>query len=82
MPDYLITWVDYAFEQYPALDQSVGTRLNEQLRVLAKDPRRNAHHEGDTDRWSVDFDAGRGLLVYIVNTANRRIVILRILHLG
>ena len=82
MADYLITWVDYASEQYLALDQPAADRLSERLQLLGRDPRRGASRDTTTDRWSVDFDAGRGLLVYIINEENRRLVILRILHLG
>ena len=32
--------------------------------------------------WSVEFDHGQGLVVYITNQQHHRIVILRILHLG
>jgi hypothetical protein len=82
LADYLITWVDYAFDQYLALEQQISTELNDQLRQLAHDPTRRARYEPGTDRWSIDVDAGRGLLVYIVNEENRRVVILRLLHAG
>jgi plasmid stabilization system protein ParE len=82
LADYLITWVDYALEQYLGLDQHVSTQLNQQLRLLAQHPKSNAHYDPDTDRWTAEFDAGHGLVVYIVNDEHRRVVILRILHLG
>ena len=82
MADYLITWVDYATDQYLALNPHVRSHLNEQLRQLARDPTRAASYDLDSDHWSVEFDGGQGLVVYIANQQHRRLVILRILHLG
>ena len=78
----MITWVDYATDQYLALDPEVRRHLDEQLRRLAEDPTRDASYDRDTDHWSVEFDDGQGLVVYIANQQHRRLVILRILHLG
>lgn len=82
MADYLIIWVDYAQEQFLALDQDVSTRLTERLRQLAADPKFDARYDSSTDRWSADFDSGNGLVVYIVSESHRRIVILRVIHLS
>ncbi len=81
MADYLITWVDYAYEQYLALGE-VSAQLNARLRRLAQQPKDGARYDSSTDRWSAQFDAGRGFLVYIVNDEHQRIVILRIVYLG
>lgn len=82
MADDLIIWVDYATDQYLALSPDVRRHLDERLRQLAQDPTRDAFYDRDTDRWSVGCDNGQGLVVYIANQQHRRIVILRILHLG
>lgn len=82
LADYLVTWVDYATDQYLALNPQVRNPLDEQLRQLARDPTRDASYDRDTDHWSVDFDGGQGLVVYIANQQHRRVVILRILHPG
>jgi hypothetical protein len=82
LANYLITWVDYATDQYLSLDPDLRKKLNQQLDQLAQDPTRDASYDRDTDRWSVEFDAGQGLIIYIANHQHRRIVILRILHLG
>ena len=62
MADYLILWVDYALEQYLALDPDVSGSLDERLHQLAHDPTRNAHYDTVTDHWSIDFDNGHGLV--------------------
>ena len=82
MPDYLITWVDYALEQYLALPEPTRSRVDDALRMLAADPTGAGRYDPATDRWSLHFDTGQGLVVYIVNDDNRRVVILRILHMG
>ena len=81
MSDYLITWVDHALEQYLSLAQQASTQLNERLHLLAQQPTNDAHYDPNTDHWTVDFDAGHGLVVYIVNDKHRRVIILRLLHL-
>lgn len=81
MADYLITWVDYATDQYLALNTDLRNHLDEKLRGLTKDPTRDASYDRDTDHWSIEFDDGQGLVVYIVNQQHARVVILRILHL-
>ena len=82
MADYLIIWVDYAQDQYLALDPGISAQLDQRLRLLAADPKAGARYDIDTDRWSADFHAGQGLLVYIVNDDNRRVVILRVVHVS
>ena len=82
MADYLITWVDYAVDQYLALNSQVRSRLDKQLHQLAQDPTHDASYDPGTDHWSAEFDGGQGLVVYITNQQHQRIVILRILHLG
>ena len=82
MADYLIIWVDYAKDQYLALDPDTTARIDDRLRQLAADPTADAHYDPGTDRWSADFDAGNGFLLYIVNDDNRRVVILRVIHLS
>lgn len=82
MADYLITWVDYASEEYLALGHHVSSQLNERLRLLAQDPTSDARYNRGTDHWSATFDAGQGFVVYIVNHEHRRVVILRILYFG
>lgn len=82
LADYLITWVDYAPEQYLALDQPITAQLDRHPHLLADQPKNDAHYEPSTDRWTVELDAGQGLVVYVVNDQHRRVVILRILHLG
>ena len=82
MADYLIIWVDYAQDQYLSLDPDISTPLDDRLRRLSADPKAGARYDASTDRWSADFDAGNGLLVYIVNDDNRRVVILRVIYLG
>lgn len=82
MADYLITWVDYAQDQYLALDQNVSSQLDERLRRLALHPQAEADYDATSDHWTAEFDAGRGLVLYIVNDDHRRLVILRVLHLG
>lgn len=82
MADYLITWVDYALDQRLSLEQPIGTQLDERLRLIAQQPTRDAHYDQLTDHWTVEFDAGHGLVVYIVNEQHRRVVILRIVYLG
>lgn len=81
MADYLIIWVDHAQDQYLALDHDISAQVDDRLRRLADDPKAGARYDPGTDRWSADFDSGNGLLVYIVNDDNRRVVILRIIHL-
>lgn len=56
--------------------------MTEQLGQLARDHTTRAQYDPGTDRWSITFDSGRGLIVYIVNDQNRRVVILRILHVS
>lgn len=82
LADYLITWVDYALDQYLALDQTVSTQLDERLRLLARQPTGDALYDRATDHWSVEFDAGRGLVIYVVNEPRQRVVILRVLHVS
>ena len=82
MADYLIIWVDHALQQYLALEPHASTQVTEQLGQLARDPKTSAQYDAGTDRWSITFDSGRGLVVYIVNDENRRVVILRILHVS
>jgi len=80
--DYQILWVDYAREQYLTLGEHARGELDTHLAVLAQDPTANARYDLSTDRWSSDFDGGLGLLLCLISVDNRRIVILRVLHLA
>jgi hypothetical protein len=79
--DFDILWVDYAREQYLTLGEHARGGLDTHLALLAKDPIANARYDPNTDRWSSDFDGGLGLVLCLISVDNRRIVILRVLHL-
>jgi hypothetical protein len=80
--DYQILWVDYAREQFLTLGEHTRGELDTHLALLARDPTANARYDLSTDRWSSDFDGGIGLLLCLISVDNRRIVILRVLHLA
>jgi len=80
--DFEILWVDYPREQYLTLGEHARRGLDTRLALLAQDPTANARYDPSTDRWSSDFDGGLGLLLCLISVDNRRIVILRVLHLA
>jgi len=80
--DFHILWVDYVREQYLTLGEHARDELDTHLALLAHDPTANARYDLGTDQWSSDFDSGLGLLLCLISVDNRRIVILRVLHLA
>jgi plasmid stabilization system protein ParE len=80
--DYQIVWVEYARDQYLTLADPVRAEFNSHLELLAQEPTAIARYDPGTDRWSSDFDNGLGLVLYLLSPENRRIVILRVLHLA
>jgi hypothetical protein len=81
LSDFQILWVDYAREQHLTLGAHARGELDTHLALLAQDPTANARYDRSTDRWSSDFDGGLGLLLCLISVGQRRIVILRVLHL-
>lgn len=82
LAEYLISWVDYAVEQYRSLDGNASNSLNERLRELAVNPTIGAHYDPGTDHWSATFNHGRGFILYVVNETHSRLIVLRILSMG
>lgn len=79
VPDYVLTWVDVAREQYAALPPDTQHLINLGLAELLDEPDGpGCSEDPTTGQWVTSDHVGRGLLLYTFRPGAPRLVILRL----
>lgn len=75
---YEPVWTDVPRSQYDALTPAARASFDAKFALVLNDPKGVGRYDKAADQWSTDFADGTGLIVYIINDATIRVVVLRI----